>query len=74
MPLSLKSKLSKLRHNGQITYAEHQELIKKLDGHDRDIVEQVIRNVIASLSDIQCGFGTLEEYIGQLEESVKKGG
>lgn len=31
MPLSLKCKLSKLRHNGQITDDEYNELIKKLD-------------------------------------------
>ena len=32
----------------------------------------VIRNVLTSLKEIQRGFGTLEEYIDQLEASVKK--
>lgn len=39
MSNSLKAKLSKLRHKGQISNAEYEGLIKKLDGHDR-----VIRN------------------------------
>lgn len=37
MPNSLKTKLSKLRHKGQITNEEYQELITKLDGHDAEI-------------------------------------
>lgn len=37
MANSLRAKLSKLRHDGNITDAEYQELIKKLDGHDAEI-------------------------------------
>ena len=37
MANSLRAKLSKLRHDGNITDAEYQELIKKLDGHDMEI-------------------------------------
>lgn len=44
MPLSLKCKLSKLRHNGQITDDEYNELIKKLDGHDKQILLEGARN------------------------------
>ena len=44
-------------------------------GYDRGIKDgsmQVIRNELTSLKEIQRGFGTLEEYIDQLEASVKK--
>lgn len=44
-------------------------------GYDRGFKDgsiQVIRNVLASLNEIQHDFGTLEEYIDQLEASVKK--
>lgn len=52
MPLSLKCKLSKLRHNGQITDDEYNELIKKLDGHDRQIKSDVINSIKQELSKI----------------------
>lgn len=37
MPNSLKSKLSSLRYKRLLTDEEYKELIKKLDGHDREI-------------------------------------
>ena len=49
--------------------------IQQKFGYDRGIKDgsiQVIRNVLTSLKEIQRGFGTLEEYIDQLEASVKK--
>ena len=52
MPLSLKCKLSKLRHNGQITDDEYNELIKKLDGHDRQIKSDVINSIKQELNEI----------------------
>lgn len=42
MANSLRAKLSKLRHDRNITDAEYQELIKKLDGHDREIKNKAI--------------------------------
>ena len=41
MPNSLKAKLSKLRYKGQITDAEYQGLIHKLDGHDEQLLEDI---------------------------------
>ena len=41
MPNSLKAKLSKLRYKGQITDAEYKELISKLNGHDRQILDEI---------------------------------
>ena len=41
MPNSLKAKLSNLRYKGQITDAEYKELISKLNGHDRQILEDI---------------------------------
>lgn len=62
MPLSLKCKLSKLRHNGQITDDEYNELIKKLDGHDKKIradertkvFDEISAYIINSCKDVKC--------------------
>lgn len=37
MPNSLRAKLSKLRYKQHISEEEYQELIKKLDGHDKEL-------------------------------------
>lgn len=42
MSNSLRVKLSKLRYKGNITNDEYQELIKKLDGHDRQVKAEAI--------------------------------
>ena len=41
MANSLRSKLSKLRYKGEITQEEYSELIKKLDGHDSELLDKV---------------------------------
>lgn len=38
---SLKSKLKKLYRDDKISEREYEELIKKLDGHDKEIIRQV---------------------------------
>ena len=42
MPVSLKCKLEKLKHNGQINNDEYNSMIKKLNGHDMEIKRQLI--------------------------------
>lgn len=42
MPNSLKCKLSSLRYKRLLTDEEYQELIKKLDGHDREVRNKAI--------------------------------
>ena len=42
MPLSLKSHLKKFVHKGQITQEEYDALIKKLDGHDKEVRAKAI--------------------------------
>ena len=42
MPLSLKTMLKKFVHKGQITQEEYDALIKKLDGHDKEIRNNAI--------------------------------
>ena len=49
MANSLRAKISKLRHNGHITDAEHQELLKKLDGHDRELRSKVVDEFVSRL-------------------------
>lgn len=52
MPNSLRVKLSKLRHKRKITNEEYQELIKKLDGHDAEVIKKFINNVLTELNGI----------------------
>lgn len=42
MPNSLKARLKKLNHKGQIDVAEYEELINKLEGHDQELYKQAI--------------------------------
>ena len=42
MPLSLKSQLKKLVYKGLITAEEYDAMLKKLDGHDRELRASVI--------------------------------
>ena len=50
MPLSLKSHLKKFVHKGQITQEEYDALIKKLDGHDKEIRNKVIDEFAEKIS------------------------
>lgn len=43
MPNSLRAKISKLRYKGEITQEEYSELIKKLEGHDADLLNKVMQ-------------------------------
>lgn len=47
MPNSIRAKLSKLRYKGEITQEEYAELIKKLDGHDSELLDNVADMVLS---------------------------
>ena len=49
MPLSLKCQLKKFAHNGQITSEEYNALIKRLDGHDKEIRNKAIEEFAEKL-------------------------
>jgi hypothetical protein len=51
MPNSLKSKLSSLRYKRLLTDEEYKELIKKLDGHDREIRAKAIDEFAEKVCD-----------------------
>ena len=51
MANSLRAKLSKLRHDGNITDAEYQKLIAKLDGHDKEIRAMAISDFLQFVYD-----------------------
>ena len=53
MPKSLKLMIKKLAHDGKITEEEYNDLIKKLDGHDAEMIVEVIRNTVESISNIE---------------------
>ena len=45
MPNSLRVKLSKLRYKGEITQEEYDELTKKLNGHDSELLDKVAERI-----------------------------
>ena len=47
MPNSLRAKISKLRHKGEITQEEYSELINKLNGHDSELLDKVADMVLS---------------------------
>lgn len=51
MPLSLKTMLKKFVHKGQITQEEYDALIKKLDGHDKEIRAKAITDYLQFVYD-----------------------
>ena len=51
MANSLIAKISKLRHDGNITDAEYQELINNLDGHDKQIRADAIDELVDAIFD-----------------------
>lgn len=53
MPNSLRTKLSKLRYEGNITDAEYKELIDKLDGHDKVLLDDHDQELIQKFRDLQ---------------------
>ena len=46
MANSLRAKLRKLKHDGYLTDTQCQELVNKLDGHDRELRNKVIDEVV----------------------------
>ncbi len=67
MANSLRAKLSKLRHDGHITSEEYQELIKKLDGHDRELRAKAIDEFAEALYNKSTFLMHLEDdYYGML--------
>lgn len=51
MSNSLRAKISKLRYKGEITQEEYAELIKKLDGHDSELLDEVAERIDKALTD-----------------------
>ena len=83
MANSLRAKLSKLRHDGNITDAEYQAFIKKMDGHDAKIREKAIDEFSERMKDkVSNHFtyrGIIEDsaeyadYVDEIAEQMKEG-
>ena len=63
MPLSLKTMLKKFAHKGQITQEEYDALIKKLDGHDKEIRNKAIDEFAERISV----FGTYDYHGNKID-------
>lgn len=86
MPLSLKSHLKKFVHKGQITQEEYDALIKKLDGHDKEIRNNAIDefaeklstdvgSFVAIVNGVEADLLTLDyfdEFIFEVAEQLKE--
>lgn len=77
MPMSLKCMIGKWLHKGQISQEEHDAVIKKLEGHDKQIRAEVIGECVDILNDsfpmvdnmdIVFGFKCAVERLEQLKE------
>ena len=59
MPKSLKVIFKKLSHDGKITEDEYKELVKKLDGHDKEVYDKgyndALRDAVNAVNDFQTG-------------------
>lgn len=76
MPGSLRCKLSKLRHKGQITAEEYEELIKKLDGHDKEIRNKAIDEFAEKCKErcMRTQFCMIKDFeIDEIAERMKGG-
>lgn len=51
MANSLRAKIKQLRHKGKITQQEYDEIIKKLDGHDREVLTDYLDKVTDLLTN-----------------------
>lgn len=75
MANSLRAKLSKLRHDGKITDNEYQKLIKKLDGHDKQIRADAIddfHNLLYSYGVVDIGCYKLQLYIEDIPKIINQ--
>lgn len=56
MPNSLKSKIKKHLHKGNITKQEYEELVEKLNGHDTHIMAEAYQRGIFDLMCRLCDY------------------
>ena len=84
MPLSLKSQLKKFVHKGQITQEEYNALIKKLDGHDREVrnkaIDEFAEEISLKISEsliwgflpVNCREGVSDEITDYVLDTVRE--
>lgn len=73
MPNSLRAKLSKLRYKGEITQEEYAELIKKLDGHDFELLDKVAEVVKNRIDSYNPSYTDIYNVITELSDVVLNG-
>ena len=71
MPKSLRCKLSDLRYKRLITDEEYQEMIKKLNGHDREIRNKAIDEFAKAMKAMCHGITMAEKHIDNVAEQLK---
>lgn len=77
MANSLRAKISKLRHDGNITNEKYQKLISKLDRHDKQIRAEVIDEVLTVINalpkDCDCEYDLTEKVSkSKVLEAIEK--
>ena len=66
MPNSLRCMFKKLRHEGKISNEEYEELVTKLDNHDRVI----INNKIDEIYDVKKEVDGIKDQIDSLRAEI----
>ena len=73
MANSLKSKLAKLRHDRNISEKMYNELLDKLDGHDRELRNKAIDEFADKIMEY-CSMSDMNrKMITQIAEQIKGG-
>ena len=81
MPNSLRAKFDSMRYKGRIDEAEYQALIKKLDGHDKqiraDAIEEfetrILGNCASMLKDGERVIVIRQDIFQFISEQMQKG-
>jgi ribosomal protein L19E len=74
MANSLKSKLSKLRHDRNISENMYHELLNKIDGHDRELRNKVIDEFVEKVGNYRTydDYGNVVDIL-EIAEQIKGG-
>ena len=67
MPYSFLSELVRLRHKRKITTGEYEELVKKLDRHERQVRKKAINDFVERIT-----LPLTEEDISRIAESLEE--
>lgn len=72
MPMSLKCMIGKWLHKGQISQEEYDAVIKKLEGHDKEIIRRFVEWLYTSHIDTKSNTIDIQIWTDCLLEKYEK--